>query len=1139
MFTKKPIHSFYGTFSHFVTARMAFEQMGAHAQEAAAAERVEREDGEGEAPDTGAEKARERDEKKEKVGDDASDERAEHASEIEAKRSALEKVAEIINESPEDIEKAFYNYNLAEHDEANRTPKLEAQRIIDKIIAAKKEGKLKGITFLYLGGTNGQRHDLNKLEKRMAVEIKQWHEKKSEAFKNIIKGKSKIQPPELQAFITSNESLIKQYQAEVAAGNVVDLKAFLATNNAEFCDAGGLFDLALAYQRADDLYGVINEGKKMDPLKDAITLDLRTGAGSEDLQNCRSKLEFTMPEGATGEVQPQPPAQGKGEVVPAPAKGPNDLPEDQPEQLPPAPPAVLEKTFTGTIDNGGRLILTVEPATPSEGRPTTYEVIAIPNIPGNPQLEIVPGQPENGHKTVEVREKTPSGPGKLYFRAYVVINPNGQAELVIINNPPDKNLKPQDEKPPEFKVVPNEKLKGTFIIEVAKSTSVLVGHLEQAPAPVLPEAKHFNDTGIDEKRYEKQLKDATEVLKGLDIETKKILTHLTPPVFSLTNSLQPKADSNGRYFVYIDIRNTPQDIKKNLENAAKMIVEEGRFLHNTPQEDKAADQAQEKGVPFKNIRQAYVEDLKNKPKINWNGPAGDPMTPYEWVEKDQKDSEWFNYAVETPAETADRIQKNEKEKEVKRRSDEEAKAAADAEAATKKAAAEEVKNKEADPEDISKFKEALDAYNAKREAFNQEKGLKLVSHLDAFFDIDKGPYKLADIDEYAARLEGLSNGIDRFGEIFESMSDNTKNILKSVELIIDQEDEDRKDPGKNISRNEDGSYRLWFDIARGEERVKKDVIAQKNKFVKNKKYTEDSPIEAQQRATAGDTFRNSRQAYQEKGADKKRCITYNAKNDSWEPARSRKWAGTLTYDYSTVEIPAPTPETQEKNETIKGKQHAIEVRKPENHPWIVFTGEDGVKKEYKILAYGSGIPYPKVTIPPGKDKNSDYVNIKMGDVSLDVDFRNPHGDYLYKQNQHGDFFAKYHIEVSGNTMKILSRASNKPAPAPEPAPEAPYEAASTDSIKLVDYTIKTKQKINGKNEIDTYTFENKIAVHTDPQRINTPDGKVVALKISTPDIKLIGYIYLDKTGTMKAKMESGYAIRIQDKTIIVSKKREL
>ncbi|MCX6733769.1 MAG: hypothetical protein NTX63_03060 [Candidatus Peregrinibacteria bacterium] len=1033
MFIKRSTHSFQGTFSYFVSSRIAFEEMGAHAQEAATAERMERSDNEGKAPEAGAEKAGERDKKKEKVSGDAAEGRAEHLSDIETKRSALEKVANIITESPENIEKAFYNYNLAEHDEANRTPKLEAQRIIDKIIAAKKEGKLKGITFLYLGGTNGQRHDLNKLEKRMASEIKQWHEKKSEAFRNILKGKNTIQPVELRTFIAANEGLIKEYQAKVGAGNAAALKTFLATNNAEFCDAGGLFDLALAYQRADDLYGVMNEGKKIDPLKDVVTLDLRTGAGSEDLENCRSKLEFTMLEGATGEVQPQKPAQGKGEVIPTPlpVKGPNDLPEDHPEQLPPAP-VTFEKNFTGKIDQTGRLILTVEPMTPAEGKPTTYEVIATPNIPGNPQLDIAPGKPENGHKTVEVHEKTPSGPGRLYFRTYVTVDQSGHAELVVVNNPPDKNLKPQDEKPPEFKVVPNEKSKGTFIIEVVKSTSVATGHFERAPAPAMPEAKHFNDTGIDEKKYEQQLKDATEVLKGLDIETKKILTHLTPPVFSLMNSLQPKADSNGRYFVYIDIRNTPQDIKKNLENAAKMIIEEGRFLYNTPQEDKAADHAREKGMPFKNIRQAYVEDLKNKPKINWNGPAGDPVAPYEWVEKDQKDSEWFNYAVETPAETTDRIKKNTKEEEVKRRSDDEAKKAAADEAAAKKTAIEEDANKEADPEDVSKFRTALDAYNVKREAFNQANGLKLTSHLDAFFDRDKGPYKSADIDEYAARLEGLSNGIDRFGKVFESMSDNTKNILKSVELIIDQEDEDRKDPGKNISRNDDGSYRLWFDIARSEERVKKDVISQKNKFVKGKKYKEDSPLEAQERATAGDTFKNAREAFSEKG------IRYDAKKDAWIPARNRKWAGTLIYDYSTVEIP---------------EEPIVPTPAPDPEP----------------------APNPKP----------------------------------------------------------------KPKPKPEPAPEVPYEAANTDSIKLVDHTIKTKQKINGINEIGRYILDNKITVNTDSQRINTPDGKVMALKISTEDNKPIGYVYLDKTGTMKAKMESGYAIRIQDKTITVSKKREL
>ncbi len=574
-------------------------------------------------------------------------------------------------------------------------------------------------------------------------------------------------------------------------------------------------------------------------------------------------------------------------------------------------------------------------------------------------------------------------------------------------------------------------------IGVDRSASEQSNRLAQAESErmIQVDAKQFVDKDAESVGYKSQLETAKGILNSLSIETNKILTHLTPPVFSLTNSLQPKADSNGYYFVYIDIRNTPQDIKKNLENAAKMIIEEGRFLHNTPQEDNAADRAREKGMPFKNIRQAYVEDLKNKQKINWNGPAGDPLAPYSWVENDQKDGEWFNYAVETPAETADRIQKNAKEKEVKRRSNDEAKKIADDEAAARKAAIEEEANKEADKEDISKFKAVLDAYNVKREAFNQANGLKLTSHLDAFFNIDKGPYKLADIDEYGARLEGLSNGIDRFGKIFEGMSENTKNILKSVELIIDQEDEDKKDTEKNISRNADGSYRLWFDIAKDEKTVKKDIIGQKNNFVKGKKYTEDSPIEATQRAKAGAAFKNLRQAYQEKDEDKKGCITYNAKNESWEPSKGRKLVGTLTYDYSTEPI-APTPEPT---------------------------------------------PPPEPEPAPPKPE---------------------------------------------------------PKPNPEPAPETPYEAASTDSIQLVDYVIKTKQTINGKNKIDEFTLDNKIIVDTKPERINIPDGKVMALKIWSEDNKPIGYIYLDKTGKMKAKMESGYVIRIQDKVITVSRKRE-
>lgn len=907
MFIKRSLHNFQGTFSYFISSRMAYDELtkGTHAQEAQDAQDADREDG-GEKPsrDDEVEKAgAERDGKKEEVSRDTGKKLTEHLGKVESKKSALEKVANIIKESPESIKNAFYNYKLAEHNKPNRIEQAEAQRIIQKIIDAKKEHKLDGITFIYLGGTNGQRHDLNKLEKtRDETEQKEWHQKKSDAFGNILLGKDKIQPVELQTLISNNEGLIKEYREKVAANSASKLKTFLVANDAAFCDAAGLFDLALAYQRAEDLYGVINEGRELNPLEDVITLDLKTGAGSEDLRNCRSKIEFTMPEEAKGELVPGPTPPG-GELKRVKERGPNDLPEPD---------------------------------------------------PNNP--------PE------DKSDKTPPPP---------------QGELVE----------------------------------------------KAAPAATI-EAKLFADPSIDSVKYKDQLDKAKEVLNSLDTETKRRLNLLAQPFLTFKNSLQPKIDDgeggSGYYYVRIDIRNTPEDIKKNLENAARMIVEE-RFLPNTPKEEKALEDAQKKGLPFKNIRQAYVEDMKRSPKIDWDKSNGTPIAPNEWVDKDQNQNEWFNYAIETPAERAERIKKGGEDKESKKdegRKNRELEAAKNA--AESEAAREEAAKKEADPEDVENFKKALEEFNTKREAFNSANGMKLVSHFDTF----KGPYLAADIDEYTQTVKDLSSGIDRFGGIFGGMSTNTKNILKSVELTIDQENGDKKKPERNISRNKDGNYQLWFNISKEAETVKKDLIAQKNKFVKGG-YKKDSPLEAAERATVGDAFKNSREAYASKGKDKKRYITYNAGEDKWEPAKGRKWAGTLTYDYSTI----GTPEEP-----------------------VVPT------------------PAPK----PGPERK------------------------------------------------------------PESAPEVPYEAASTDSIKLsdADYTIKTKQKINGTNEIDTYTLDNKIAVSGEPRRINTPDGKVMALKITTGG-KPVGYIYLDKTGKMKARMESGYAIRIQDKIITVSKKREL
>lgn len=1062
MFTKHSLHHFYGTFSYFLSKRMVFDGVTGEGLPAGEAPAPAPKDDKDEALEAAKDK---KGEKVDEAKDAAKDSLVELKEEVKPSEKALKEVARIIGESPEAIGEAMYKYDLSEHEESFRKVETEATRIINKIIAAKKEGKLDGITFMYVGGTNGKRHDLNKLEAtRNDAEQKEWHQKKADALANILIGKKRIQPIRLQTLVATNEATIKEYIAKVAANNDTDLRAFLraGTNESTFCVAGGLFDLALAYQRADDLYGTINEGRKINPRKDLIGLSLKTDSNS--IRYRKSKLYFTMPEGAKGEVAPAPgpndlppenPPKGKGEVVPAPAPVPpagEPEPAPAPSELPPPTP---KETITGTIEESGKIVITVEPNKKPEGGSSSYELAIIPNIPeGLPPLVIVPGEIIDGHKTLKVYEKIPGDkPGRLQFTVYITTDPEGNPKPIVINNPPDKNLKPTDKKPTEYEIVQHETLKGTWMLRVLKQKNVLpdTPKIEPAGSAEAPRKLEVGTdiTRIDTKKYEKQIKEAKEALDQLDPETKRRLHYLTTPIFEFENSLQPQSDANGRYYVHIDIRDTQENIKKNLKEAARMIIEEDRFLDNTPKENEAHRRAAEKRLPFVNIRQAYLEDLKRGSRINWNGQTAKPNGPYVWAEGDQG-GEWFNYAVETPLESAARLQKNRAEKEAEnaRKREAMAKEHEKKPIADQKDEEEGIRREEeaeASPEDAQKLDDAIAAHNQKKENFKATYKVELRSHV--FY---KKPYKERKIKSDIEYVDNLNKRMDVLEGAYKQLGKDTKDLLTSVQLVID------KGKGEeNITRSKDGNYQLYIDILKDEGQIRKDIIARKNEFVKSKACIKDSPLEEAQRKIVGAKFKNIREAYQEKG------IVYDSKEGVWNPAKNRKWANAnpegFIYDYSTESIvaPAPTP--------------TPEPPKPAPTP--------------KPTPAPKPAPAPKPTPAP----------------------------------------------------------KPAPKPAPETTPEKPYQAASTDRIYAVGDVINTKQQINGKNETDDFSIIKKVEAKfaTAPRRLKNSDGEVLVLDVFANDDQPMGYIYLDKNGTLKTKSIGDYVIKVAGKNITISKKKDI
>ena len=896
MFTKKSTHRYRDssqTFSYFIEKRRAFnrDELGAHAQEAEdnrkESKRRHKEDA-GEVvakvdapPDASAEDSR-----KAAVEDDAAKKRealkaAKEREDLkeDISKATLDKIAAAIGESPEAIRDAMYNYNLTEHDEPNRISS-PGKAIIDKIIQAKSEGKLEGVRFVYLGGTNGIRHDLNKLERRTTPDQKKWHEKKSAAFEAILAGKDRFKPATIQALISANEKLIVAYRDTVAANNPADLRTFLTNNESTFCDAAGLFDLALAYQRADDLYQAINGGEKIDPLKNIITLELAT---DPDEGNCKSKLLFEGVEGTEGKEEVPPTGRGevdpipggRGELRPTPPRGPNDPP-------PPVPP----------------------PAPTPRG----------PN-------DIEPDQQEPGGAVIE---------GKLTPSNSV------HAELRVSTFPSDAKV---------------NTLSGRGKINAEK------------------------------------LKIAQEKLQNLDPDTKKRLHFLTPPIFGNEYYGMPQRFRKGNeegipegYFVKIDINKTPSEIIKSLEKAAKQILDQPNINDMTDTERVAEERARKAGIPFKNIRQAYLEDSKSTPRINWNDTRAKPNPPYEWVEPSQEP--WVNCATESPAEKAARAAKAEEAKNADadeaRRAQERARLGR--EDAQKKAEAEAKAEDEAEKKRIAEepapqekkdtLNTAVAALEAKIAEFkNPPRSLDLHAH-DKFED-DK--LKNATIDDEIAQINKLTEKLDKFGTIFDDMSDDTKNILKSVLLMIDQ-DKSGKPADDDIS-GKDGNYTLWFNILHPDAQLKKEILNRKNAYVKGgRNYIKDTPLEARDRAAAGATpFKNSREAYAEKGISLGKDA--NGK-EMWNVAKDHEWAGSGPYNYATVETAAPTPPPTP--ETPPEGKHKIDPADSIKMNGNKITTKEKVDGEIKSVDYtiksGEKVRAEKViVIEDTTDKSGKYL----------------------------------------------------------------------------------------------------------------------------------------------------------------------
>lgn len=384
----------------------------------------------------------------------AAEEQKKHAEDIK-KQELYKKIGTEIKESPENIEKALLHYEPGKYEKMKSAIKEEA--ILIKISQAITEGKIKGVEMVYMGGTDGLQHSVDKIKTNGA----QWHKEKRDAFTKLLSAKN-IEPASAKAFLDANRTMIDGY---IKAPNA---DVYVAANSAIFLNGGQLFDLALTFQRAMDARKIFTKGE-FSPDQEKVYLDIKTVEGQEHRKSgvlLRSTAEYLtgdvkppqplpVPDGVNPPPDPQSKDVPKKDVVP---DGVNPPPDPQSKDVPKkekAPEAPKDKvTFdpekgTITFEMGGtpyayKLEIKIPPEKkwniqPGTPTPDGYPSIII-NIDGKPALTVY--RQKDG-KIMRI----PHDPG------YEI--QTGKDKLTLINKSPEK--KPDDIKKPDEKkdVVPD------------------------------------------------------------------------------------------------------------------------------------------------------------------------------------------------------------------------------------------------------------------------------------------------------------------------------------------------------------------------------------------------------------------------------------------------------------------------------------------------------------------------------------------------------------------------------------------------------------------------------------------------------------------------------------------------------------
>lgn len=291
-----------------------------------------------------------------------------------SEKLAIAFVADTIEVTPEDFQAAIRFYKLGQYRVLNEThPKFQKNKeILDKFVAAKKDGKLNGITFDFFGSTNNVDHS-------RTVDLA-WHQEKAAALIKILElntvGRLQVDAA-IARFITDNTALIRQYTTEVATGDKAKYMKVVDDNKDKFLKGGTIFDLALRLQRASEFKRLVEDKSKPADGEKYTDIFVADGKDKIELRHKADKSDDAMSSGIkvrlADDVFTPPAAPGaQGGGTPAGAPAPADNPEVQ----------TNTNDHAYVIEPDGRLKVTFK----GEDEPKYYTIVKPDNITLQPAV---------------------------------------------------------------------------------------------------------------------------------------------------------------------------------------------------------------------------------------------------------------------------------------------------------------------------------------------------------------------------------------------------------------------------------------------------------------------------------------------------------------------------------------------------------------------------------------------------------------------------------------------------------------------------------------------------------------------------------------------------------------------------------